>query len=84
VDVWTYTTSSKKGAMLRWWIILGWFVGLFTWNLYPAWSVGSDLSDAPRLFLIALRKLTTPADILLSIAAIVLILIVKVKYRSSF
>ena len=70
--------------MWRLWLIVAWFVALFAWYLSPAWAVGSDLSDVPRLLLIALRRLATPGSILLSIAVIVLVFMVNFKNRPQF
>ncbi len=69
--------------MHRWWLIVVWFVLLFVWNLYPAWSFVSpyDMSEASRLALIALHKSTGLTGIMLSVAVIVLIFTVKMKNR---
>jgi hypothetical protein len=55
------------------WLIVGWFVALFAWNLYFAWSPTPDPSTADdynRILLVTLSLFLTPAHIVLSVIVI--------------
>ena len=58
-------------------LVVIWFVALVIWNVPSAWSVVTD-AEKPRVFLAALAGLATPSEILLSLAAIVLISVVNI------
>jgi hypothetical protein len=65
----------------RWWLIVGWFVALYVWNLSSVW--GAVPSESGELYVCvgALSPLTRPVEILLSAAVIVLILKWKNRQR---
>ena len=63
------------------WLVAGWFVALYIWNLYFAWSAAPapyTVGDYDRIMLEALSMLLTPAHITLS-AIVVIAVFVKWK-----
>jgi hypothetical protein len=58
----------------RWWLIVGWFVALYVWNLSSVWGSVPSESGGLYVCLCSLSRLTKPVEILLSAAVIVLIL----------
>jgi hypothetical protein len=52
------------------WIIGGWLVALYGWNLYSVWPADIASSDPNRIFLSALSLCLTPVNIFLSAAVI--------------
>jgi hypothetical protein len=62
----------------RWWLIVGWFVALYLWQLRGVHVVFPEASIA-YIALATLGRLTAPVNILLSAA--IIILIVKWKWR---
>ena len=55
----------------RWWLIVGWFVVLYLWQMWAVWSAeASSGYNALR----ALGRMTTPLNLLLSAVVVVLIL----------
>jgi hypothetical protein len=55
---------------LRPWLIVGWFVTLYAWNLYFAWPADIASSNPDRIFLAALSLCLSPVSIFLSAAVI--------------
>ena len=63
-------------SWLRLSLIAGWFLALLAWNFPPGWMASVD-AEKPRLLVAVLSGMLTPANIMLSVAVIAVILFVN-------